>query len=97
MTSRKNYLVLGFLASLWAKLGIEGKEEREEQTCCLLGKFDLDGYVDAKNHSLVIGGLFPGSSQQMSLFWSQYQQNVKGKPFLFIFLHQSHVVGTKEC
>ncbi|XP_048201986.1 vomeronasal type-2 receptor 1-like isoform X2 [Perognathus longimembris pacificus] len=24
-----------------------------------MGKFDLNGYVDAKNHSVVIGGLFP--------------------------------------
>ncbi|XP_045153593.1 vomeronasal type-2 receptor 1-like [Echinops telfairi] len=34
-------------------------DKEEEQTCRLLGKFDLNGYVDAKNHSLVIGGLFP--------------------------------------
>lgn len=28
----------------------------------------------------------PGPSQQISLFWSQYQQNVKGKPlFLYPF------------
>lgn len=60
MVSGKKCLVLGLPAFLWAKLGIEGKEEEEEeQTCRLLGKFDLHGYVDAKNHSLVIGGLFP--------------------------------------
>ncbi|XP_001487897.3 vomeronasal type-2 receptor 1-like [Equus caballus] len=58
MASRKKCLVLGFFAFLWAELGIKGKEETEEQTCRLLGKFDLNGYVDAKNHSLVIGGLF---------------------------------------
>ncbi|XP_075403984.1 vomeronasal type-2 receptor 1-like [Tenrec ecaudatus] len=38
----------------------KGSEKKDEgQTCRLLGKFDLNGYVDAKNHSLVIGGLFP--------------------------------------
>lgn len=58
MTSREKYVVLGFLAFLWAELGIEGKEEKEE-SCRLLGKFNLDGYIDAKNHSLVVGGLFP--------------------------------------
>ncbi|TKC48249.1 hypothetical protein EI555_003664, partial [Monodon monoceros] len=47
------------LAFLWAELGIEGKEEEEEQTCQLLGYFDLNGYVGARNPSLVIGGLFP--------------------------------------
>lgn len=62
MTSGKKYLVLGFLAFLRAELGIEDKE-KEEQTCRLLGKFDLNGYVDAKNHSLVIGGLFPVHSR----------------------------------
>lgn len=62
MTNQKNYLVLGFLAFLQAELGIEGKK-KEEQTCCLLGKFDFNGYVDAKNHSLVIGGLFPVHSR----------------------------------
>ncbi|XP_069329162.1 vomeronasal type-2 receptor 1-like [Eulemur rufifrons] len=58
MLGRNKCLALGFLAFLWADLGTKGKEE-EEQTCRLLGKFDLNGYVDAKNHSLVIGGLFP--------------------------------------
>nr|APX52634.1 vomeronasal 2 receptor 1 [Microcebus ravelobensis] len=58
MASRNKCLALGFLAFLWAELCTEGKE-KEEQTCRLLGKFDLNGYVDAKNHSLVIGGLFP--------------------------------------
>lgn len=58
MASRKKCLVLGFLAFLWAVWGTEGQEE-EEQTCRLLGKFDLNGYVDAQNHSVIIGGLFP--------------------------------------
>lgn len=58
MANRKKYLVLGFLAFLWPASGTQG-EEKEEQTCRLLGKFDLNGYVDAKNHTLVIGGLFP--------------------------------------
>uniref|UniRef100_A0A7N4PK78 G-protein coupled receptors family 3 profile domain-containing protein n=1 Tax=Sarcophilus harrisii TaxID=9305 RepID=A0A7N4PK78_SARHA len=30
-----------------------------EQTCRLLGKFDLHGYVESTNHSLIIGGMFP--------------------------------------
>ncbi|XP_004442266.1 PREDICTED: vomeronasal type-2 receptor 1-like [Ceratotherium simum simum] len=63
MAARKECLVLGFLVFLWAALGIEGKEETEEQTCRLLGKFDLNGFVDARNHSLVIGGLFPVHSR----------------------------------
>ncbi|XP_007941751.1 vomeronasal type-2 receptor 1-like [Orycteropus afer afer] len=58
MVIRKKVLLLGLLASLLADLGIKSEEEKE-QTCRLLGKFDLNGYVDAKNHSLVIGGLFP--------------------------------------
>lgn len=59
MASRKKCLVLGLLTFLWAELGIEGKEEEEEQTCQLLGYFDLNGYVGARNPSLVIGGPFP--------------------------------------
>lgn len=55
-------MVLGLLAFLQAELVIEGREE-EEQTCQLLGKFDLNGYVDAKNHLLVIRGLFPVHSR----------------------------------
>ncbi|XP_027731591.1 vomeronasal type-2 receptor 1-like [Vombatus ursinus] len=31
----------------------------EEPTCRLLGKFDLHGYVESTNHSLIIGGMFP--------------------------------------
>ncbi|XP_069856125.1 vomeronasal type-2 receptor 1-like isoform X1 [Dipodomys merriami] len=62
MASRRTYLVLGVLLFVWAELGTKGQEEEEEEeevTCRLLGKFDLNGYVDAKNHSVVIGGLFP--------------------------------------
>ncbi|XP_077016967.1 vomeronasal type-2 receptor 1-like [Tamandua tetradactyla] len=61
MARRKKCLVLGLLAFLLADLGIESQKEKEEeeQTCRLLGKFDLNGYVDATNHSLVIGGMFP--------------------------------------
>uniref|UniRef100_A0A8D2B551 G-protein coupled receptors family 3 profile domain-containing protein n=1 Tax=Sciurus vulgaris TaxID=55149 RepID=A0A8D2B551_SCIVU len=59
MASRKRCVVLGLLAFLWAQWASEGTEEQEEETCRLLGKFDLNGYVDAQNHSLVIGGLFP--------------------------------------
>ncbi|XP_012871657.1 PREDICTED: vomeronasal type-2 receptor 1-like [Dipodomys ordii] len=59
MANRRTYVVLGVLLFVWAKLGTKGQEEEEEVTCRLLGKFDLNGYVDAKNHSVVIGGLFP--------------------------------------
>ncbi|XP_005393132.1 PREDICTED: vomeronasal type-2 receptor 1-like [Chinchilla lanigera] len=59
MANRKKFLALGILAFLCADLGVQGEEKEEEQTCRLLGKFDLNGYVDAKNHTLVIGGLFP--------------------------------------
>lgn len=60
MASRKKCLVLGFLAFLWAELGIEHKEEKEEEhTRRFLGKFDLNGYVDARNRSPVTGGLLP--------------------------------------
>lgn len=52
-------MFLAFLGFLWAGLGAEVKEEEKEPTCRLLGKFDLNGYVDAKNHSIIIGGLFP--------------------------------------
>ncbi|XP_003428976.2 vomeronasal type-2 receptor 1-like [Ornithorhynchus anatinus] len=30
-----------------------------EETCRLLGKFDLQGYTESTNHSLIIGGMFP--------------------------------------
>nr|XP_020025630.1 LOW QUALITY PROTEIN: vomeronasal type-2 receptor 1-like [Castor canadensis] len=59
MARTKKHLVLGFLALLWAILDTEGKEKKEKVTCRLMGKFDLNGYVEAKNHSVVIGGLFP--------------------------------------
>lgn len=59
MASRKWCLVLGLLTFLWAELASQVSEEQEEETCRLLGRFDLNGYVDAQNHSLVIGGLFP--------------------------------------
>lgn len=47
MSKRKKCLVLGFVILLGVELGLEGKEE-EEETGGLLGKFDLNGYVDAK-------------------------------------------------
>ncbi|XP_007521142.2 vomeronasal type-2 receptor 1-like [Erinaceus europaeus] len=62
MAGRKKVLFLGLLAFLWVGLDTESKEE-EEETCRLLGKFDLNGYVDAKNHTLVIGGMFPVHSR----------------------------------
>ncbi|KAB0391185.1 hypothetical protein E2I00_012715, partial [Balaenoptera physalus] len=48
----KKCLVLGLLAFLWAELVIEGKEEEEEQTCQLLGKFDLNGTTPANDSVL---------------------------------------------
>lgn len=57
MASEKIYLALGFLAFLWAELGTQNTTE--EPQCRLMAKFNLSGYVDAKNHSLVIAGLFP--------------------------------------
>ncbi|XP_006501821.1 vomeronasal type-2 receptor 1 isoform X2 [Mus musculus] len=57
MASRQISLALGFLAFLWAVLGAQNKTE--EVQCRLMAKFNLSGYVDAKNHSLVIAGLFP--------------------------------------
>ncbi|KAM4889326.1 vomeronasal type-2 receptor 1-like [Thomomys bottae] len=59
MASRRMCLLLGALVFVWAELGTEDQQEEEELTCRLMGKFDLNGYVDAKNHSVVIGGLFP--------------------------------------
>ncbi|KAL1777925.1 vomeronasal type-2 receptor 1 isoform X1 [Sigmodon hispidus] len=55
MVSRKICLVLGLIAFLWVELHAQGGN----QTCRLLRKFNLTGYVEAKNHSMVIGGLFP--------------------------------------
>ncbi|XP_055452840.1 vomeronasal type-2 receptor 1 [Psammomys obesus] len=57
MASRKICLALGFLAFLWAALSAQ--EKTEESQCRLMAKFNLSGYVDAKNHSLIIAGLFP--------------------------------------
>uniref|UniRef100_A0A8C5L7L1 Vomeronasal type-2 receptor 1-like n=1 Tax=Jaculus jaculus TaxID=51337 RepID=A0A8C5L7L1_JACJA len=61
MAIRKRCLFLGFLAFLWTELSAENNTKNA--TCRLLGKFDLTGYVDAKNHSMVIGGLFPVHSR----------------------------------
>ncbi|XP_051013211.1 vomeronasal type-2 receptor 1-like [Acomys russatus] len=56
MASRKICLALGFLAFLLAELDAQNKPKKQ---CRLMAKFNLTGYVDAKNHSLVIAGLFP--------------------------------------
>ncbi|XP_052587679.1 vomeronasal type-2 receptor 1-like isoform X1 [Peromyscus californicus insignis] len=58
MVSRKRCLVLGFTVFLWVELYAQMKNQTEP-TCRLLRKFNLTGYVEAKNHSVVIGGLFP--------------------------------------
>lgn len=66
MASRMTCLALGFLAFLWAELGAQDKTTEEPQ-CRLMAKFNLSGYVDAKNHSLVIAGLFPIHSRIIPL------------------------------
>ena len=57
MASRKKYLILQITVFLW----VESDAQNEEQnvTCRLLRKFNLTGYVESENHSMVIGGLFP--------------------------------------
>ncbi|CAH6897347.1 Vmn2r3 [Phodopus roborovskii] len=57
MVSRKKYLVLVLTAFLWVELHAQNKNKNMK--CRLLGKFNLTGYVETKNHSVVIGGLFP--------------------------------------
>jgi vomeronasal 2 receptor len=47
-------LILGLTVFLWVEL-----HAQENVTCKLLRKFNLSGYVEAENHSMVIGGLFP--------------------------------------
>uniref|UniRef100_A0A8C6IG11 Vomeronasal 2, receptor 2 n=1 Tax=Mus spicilegus TaxID=10103 RepID=A0A8C6IG11_MUSSI len=54
MASRKMCLILGLTVFLWVEL-----HAQENVTCKLLRKFNLSGYVEAENHSMVIGGLFP--------------------------------------
>ncbi|XP_030071525.1 vomeronasal type-2 receptor 1-like [Microcaecilia unicolor] len=38
---------------------VGAQNEAEEPTCRLIGKFDLHGFLDAKNHELILGGMFP--------------------------------------
>ncbi|XP_028619400.1 vomeronasal type-2 receptor 1-like [Grammomys surdaster] len=57
MASKKKCLILGLTVFLWVEL--YAKNEDKNVTCRLMGKFNLTGYVDAENHSVVIGGLFP--------------------------------------
>ncbi|XP_051013212.1 vomeronasal type-2 receptor 1-like isoform X1 [Acomys russatus] len=57
MASRKRCLAMGLTVLLW--VGIHAQSEDTEQKCRLLRKFNLTGYVEAENHSFVIGGLFP--------------------------------------
>ncbi|XP_032754184.1 vomeronasal type-2 receptor 1-like [Rattus rattus] len=57
MASRKKCLILGLTVFLW--LGLYAQNENQNETCRLLRKFNLTGYVEAENHTVVIGGLFP--------------------------------------
>ncbi|XP_068939719.1 vomeronasal type-2 receptor 1-like [Petaurus breviceps papuanus] len=56
MAPTKKFMVLSLLVFLLITLMTDGEEE---PTCRLLGKFDLHGYVESTNHSLIIGGMFP--------------------------------------
>ncbi|KAM4889328.1 vomeronasal type-2 receptor 1-like [Thomomys bottae] len=73
MASRRMCLLLGALVFVWAELGTEDQQEEEEVTCRLMGKFDLNGYVDAKNHSVIIGGLFPIHSRTIPANESNFE------------------------
>ena len=55
MTSRNKCLILGLTVFLWVGLHAKGYID----TCRLQHKFNLTGYVEAENHSMIIGGLFP--------------------------------------
>ena len=57
MVSRKRCLILGLTAFLW--VGLHAQDEKQSGRCRLLRRFNLTGYVEAKNHTVVIGGLFP--------------------------------------
>ena len=50
-------MILGLTVFLWVELYAE--YEDQNVTCRLLRRFNLTGYVEAENHSMVIGGLFP--------------------------------------
>ncbi|KAL0592799.1 hypothetical protein AAY473_037040 [Plecturocebus cupreus] len=54
MASHRKCLVLAFLAFLRAELGTEAKEREEEQTCRLLGNFDLNGMRARNGYSFNI-------------------------------------------
>ena len=55
MTNRNKCLILGLTVFLW--VGVHAQSYID--TCRLLRKFNLTGYVEAENHSMIIGGLFP--------------------------------------
>ncbi|XP_060232924.1 vomeronasal type-2 receptor 1-like isoform X1 [Meriones unguiculatus] len=63
MDNRKKCLVLGLTVLLWVGLHTQNEEiyadAPHNETCRLMRKFNLSGYVEAENHSFVIGGLFP--------------------------------------
>ncbi|XP_041515300.1 vomeronasal type-2 receptor 1-like isoform X1 [Microtus oregoni] len=57
MVSRKRCLILALTAFLW--VGLHAQHEKQSVRCRLLRRFNLTGYVEAKNHTVIIGGLFP--------------------------------------
>lgn len=50
-------MILGLTVFLWVELHAQYQDQN--MTCRLLRRFNLTGYVEAENHSVVIGGLFP--------------------------------------
>ncbi|XP_029390609.1 vomeronasal type-2 receptor 1-like, partial [Mus pahari] len=50
-------LILGF--TIFSCVELYTLNLDQNTTCRLLRKFNLTGYVEAENHSVVIGGLFP--------------------------------------
>ncbi|KAM9316515.1 vomeronasal type-2 receptor 1-like [Gastrophryne carolinensis] len=53
MESKQVYLLVALLIYILDCPHVQGQE------CRLIGKFDLHGFVEATNHELIIGGLFP--------------------------------------
>ncbi|CAH2247310.1 vomeronasal type-2 receptor 1-like [Pelobates cultripes] len=47
------YVLFALLLCLQDRIYVKGQE------CRLIGKFDLHGFLESKNHHLIIGGMFP--------------------------------------